>query len=670
MIELRLLGALQVRSSEPGASRPELTQPKRVALLMYLALAEPAGLHARDRLLALFWPEADDASARHSLRNALHALRLSLGDDVVMTRGEAWVGLDFSRLRCDVLELRAALAQGHLDQALALWHGDLAPGFFVSGAPEFERWLDEQRAALGQAMRATAWKHADASVRDGKAELAAVRLALRLDPGHEPGARRLMELLMRAGDRAGALQVYQDLAAWLARELEAAPSAETRRLAEALRRADPVELKVRAMVVPTVPDAHVPAAPATPVVRRRALSRRLLTLGLAGVMAVCGGVYLVRKPAPRFDPAAEAERAVLRLPARYRTDTAAYSSYLRGLTLRFQFRFAESRDTLAGLVDREPLYVPGLYGLAHAWIFLALNDETDPDAAWPRVNALARRALALDSTAASAWLVLASEDMYRRDDIPHAGLLIERARALDSLEPDAPGMQSVWFRMQGEMDSAVALARTAERLDPLSLFFARLTARQLFFARRYTESRQAYGRLMRDFPGARVRSYRDLAELYSAMGQPREAVEWLRRERAASGDSAGMMLLQPVATDAAARQALARDARSTIDRLDRAVSAGDHVPPSAYAVAYATLGDTTATLAWLDSMLPRRDSYIYHVPIDPALDFVRGTPRYRQWEARARLPSFTPASGVGRRASGVRRQASGVRRQASSRLAV
>ena len=61
---------------------------------------------------------------------------------------------------------------------------------------------------------------------------------------------------------------------------------------------------------------------------------------------------------------------MLRLPARYRADTAAYSSYLRGLTLRFQFRFGASRDTFATLVDRKPLYVPGLYGLAHAYIFM------------------------------------------------------------------------------------------------------------------------------------------------------------------------------------------------------------------------------------------------------------------------------------------------------------
>src|SRR5919107_3465762 len=129
MIDLRLLGAIEVRVTGPGGARAALTQPKRLALLAYLALAEPPGLHSRDALLALLWPEADDGSSRHSLRNALHALRHSLGDDVILARGESWVGLDLEGLRCDVLEVRAHLGAGRLDEAVTLCQGGLMPGF-------------------------------------------------------------------------------------------------------------------------------------------------------------------------------------------------------------------------------------------------------------------------------------------------------------------------------------------------------------------------------------------------------------------------------------------------------------------------------------------------------------------------------------------------------------
>jgi DNA-binding SARP family transcriptional activator/tetratricopeptide (TPR) repeat protein len=640
MIDLRLLGAVEIQAGRPDDGRPELTQPKRVALLIYLALAELSGLHSRDRLLAMLWPEAGDRSARHSLRNALHALRQALGDGAIVTRGEAWIGLDFRVIRCDVLELRAHLEAGRLDEAIALWKGELAPGFGVSGAPDFEQWLEEERSALAHAVRAAAWERADSLKGSGRDELAAVRRAVRLDPGDEPGVRRLMRLSVAAGDRGGALRAYQDLADWFARELETKPSAETQLLAEELR------AKVSADPAPRPPVADAasatPTAESSPVLdtmpRRRSIGRRAIALGAAGVLALVGGAtFLARGATSAAEPAAAAERVVLRLPARYRADTAAYSSYLRGITLRFQFRFAASRDTLAALVDREPLYVPGLYGLAHAWLLLGLNDLTDPNEAWPRIDALARRALALDSTAASAWLALASEDMFRQLDLPRAGERLNRARSLDPLDPDVAGMRSVWFRFQGEMDSAVTEARLAHQLDPLSLFFDRLVGKQLFFARRYEESRQVYARLLRDNRDW-LRADLDFAELYMAMGRPREAVPWLRRAREAEGDSVGAAALGTVATDADAARLLVADARRRIARLDSLSRAGERVPAVAYATAFAVMGDRAATLAWLDSMLAQRDSYIHQVRVDPSFDFVRTEPGYREWEKRSGLP--------------------------------
>jgi DNA-binding SARP family transcriptional activator len=654
MIDLRLIGGIEVRSSEVGGNRASLTQPKRLALLMYLALAEPAGQHSRDRLLALLWPDADDASSRHSLRNALHALRRALGDDAIVTRGESWIGLDFDVLECDVLELRAHLAAGRVEEAIALWSCDLAPGFHLSGAPEFDWWLEEQRTTLARGVRASAWHRARELEGTGAAEIDAVRRAIQIDPLNEPGTRRLMELLSAAGDRSGALRAYQDLADRLAHELETGPSAETHDAAQRLRGVASANEPARMREVPNTrqTSAAVIPAPAPPpdaITPTQPIRRRTFAIGLATAAALAGIAYLSQagvargsgaasSPVQAIDPAAAADRAALRLPPRYRADTAAFSSYLRGLTLRFQFQFRASRDTLAALVDRKPLYVPGLYALAHAWIFLALNDQSDPDDAWPRADVLARRALALDSTAANAWLVLASEDEYLHHDLARAGDGLTRARALDPFDPDVAGMRSVWFRFQGQMDSAVAEARLAYRLDPFSLMHERLVAKQLFYARRYEESRQAYLRMLQN-SRARTPGYRDLGQLSAAMGRPRDAVEWLRQAYAAEGDSAGAAALSGAATEAEARQLLAADARRTIARLERAALAHQRVKPANMAAAFAALGDTAATLRWLDSMRVRRDSYLLTVPVDPAFDFVRREPEYRTWQLRSGLPA-------------------------------
>lgn len=653
MIHLQVLGALEVGTAHSRGARHLVTQPKRLALLVYLALAEPTGLHARDRLLALLWPEADDRSSRHSLRNALHALRQALGEDAIVTRGEAFVGLDFAQVQCDALELRAHVAAGRFDEAVALWSGELLPGFHVSDVPEFERWLDAQRENLLRAARTAAWKRAAAVAGTGAAELEAMQVAHHLDSGDEPGARRLMRLLASSGDRAGALEVYGALAAHLSRELDTEPSAETRQLAMELRsNARDVAAPVPP-AAPTAPAASPPAPPSAtpapapttePIAPPRRRPRRLAAALGGGVLAVLAlALYLSRQSAHASTPQSEAERAVLRLPARYRADTAAYSSYLRGLTLRFAFHFAESRDTFVSLVDRKPLYVPGLYGLAHAYIFTALNEVTDPDETWPKIDVAARGALALDTTAASAWLALASEDMFWHIDLQRANERILRARRIDPFDPDIAGMRSVWFRFYGQMDSSIAEARLAHQMDPLSPLFGRLVAKQLFFARRYEESRQAFMQMVHD-DASWTRGYSDLAQLYTAMGRPRDAVEWLRKTRAAEGDSAGAAALPDVGTDAEARQLLTADARRTIAGLERRAQAGERVPSYLYAIAYARLGDTASTMQWLDTMVARHDSYVHQVRVDPVFDFVRPLPRYHAWAAGCGLPPLAPSA--------------------------
>src|SRR2546422_7475057 len=70
MIEFRLLGTLHLTDAEGREVTSLLTRSRRLALLAYLAAARPRGLHRRDTLLALFWPELDVEHARAALRQA------------------------------------------------------------------------------------------------------------------------------------------------------------------------------------------------------------------------------------------------------------------------------------------------------------------------------------------------------------------------------------------------------------------------------------------------------------------------------------------------------------------------------------------------------------------------------------------------------------------------
>jgi serine/threonine-protein kinase len=236
MLRLRTFGTLDLRRIGGDELRTVVAQPKRLALLAYLAIATPRGFHQRDKLLALFWPELDTERARAALNRAVYFLRRELGDDVIISRGDE-LGLDADRLSCDASSFDQALQAGRAREALDLYTGDLLPGFFVSNALGFEQWLEHERPRVRERASEAAWSLADEAEHDGNIALAAhwARRGVELAPFHEIGVQRLLVLLDRAGDRAGATEAYNRFAEDIARELELAPSPETRALIETIR---------------------------------------------------------------------------------------------------------------------------------------------------------------------------------------------------------------------------------------------------------------------------------------------------------------------------------------------------------------------------------------------------------------------------------------------------
>jgi TolB-like protein/DNA-binding SARP family transcriptional activator len=237
MFELRTLGSLDLTSSAGRPVSSVLVRPRRVALLCYLALGWPRAFHRRETLLALFWPERATEPARHALRQAVYVLRRGLGADAIVSRGDDSIAIAPERVRCDAAEFERALEEGRLNDGLALYRGDLLPGFHISGAPDFDRWLEDERSRLKQRAGEAAWGLAEARQQDGDASAAAkwARLAASFSPGDETSLRRLVALLDDLGDRTAALRAFEAFAWRLEQQYELEPSAETRSLVARVR---------------------------------------------------------------------------------------------------------------------------------------------------------------------------------------------------------------------------------------------------------------------------------------------------------------------------------------------------------------------------------------------------------------------------------------------------
>src|SRR5688500_18024361 len=93
MVRLRVLGVIDLRRDDGSSIDAVLRQPKRAALLTYLASCGGTR-RRRDVIVSMFWPEADDRHARDSLSAALSFLRRNLGPGGIATRGEEEIGCD------------------------------------------------------------------------------------------------------------------------------------------------------------------------------------------------------------------------------------------------------------------------------------------------------------------------------------------------------------------------------------------------------------------------------------------------------------------------------------------------------------------------------------------------------------------------------------------------
>lgn len=230
---LTLLGGFHARFE---SGRPlDVPTHKYRALLAYLALP-PGRAHPRDKLVALLWDGLRPAQGRTRLRQALLAIRRALGRAAGATLA---IEADTIALRADAVTVDAVEFQrlarrpegAVLEQAAGLYSGDLLAGLPIRDAP-FEEWLAAERLRLGelaiQALTRLLMLKQEAGELDAAVQVAHRLLAL--DPLQEPAHRALIDLYQRLGRRSDALRQYQACLDVLARELDAEPGPETRRL--------------------------------------------------------------------------------------------------------------------------------------------------------------------------------------------------------------------------------------------------------------------------------------------------------------------------------------------------------------------------------------------------------------------------------------------------------
>jgi TolB-like protein/DNA-binding SARP family transcriptional activator len=261
---LKLLGGPAL-DGETGAIGGRALRGHRLALLSVLAAAGGQPI-TRDKLIALLWPDSDTERARHLLSHSIYLLRQSLGEDVVLAAGDG-VRLNPERLHSDVREFADALERGDHERAVALYRGPFLDGFFLTDAPEFERWAEAERTRFGRGYAQGLEALAEAS--QARGDLTAAAQWWRAVAAHDPYsgrvAFRLMEALEAAGERSAAIRHARIHQILLREEIGAAPDPQVLALAERLRTGPAPASAADARANADPPDAASPAGDAPPL---------------------------------------------------------------------------------------------------------------------------------------------------------------------------------------------------------------------------------------------------------------------------------------------------------------------------------------------------------------------------------------------------------------------
>ena len=288
-------------------------------------------------------------------------------------------------------------------------------------------------------------------------------------------------------------------------------------------------------------------------------------------------------------------RAMARTP----TNLEAYNLYLKG-------RFHGNQRTREGLeraieyfreaVAIDPGFATGYAGLADAQSLLADHGLEPAAETMGQAKSAELRALDLDPNLAEAHTSLAFILSLYEWRWAEAGEHYRRAIRL------SPGYVAAhhWYScdylaLLGRMEEAVAEAKLAVQLDPLSPVIAESLAYVLLLARRYEEALEQSGKVAEMAPYF-YKAYTNQGRAYIQMGRYAEAIQMLERGLPLAGGVPSVLGALGQAHALAGNHARARAILAELAEMAKKA----HVTANAPALIHLGLGEKERALEWIE----------------------------------------------------------------------
>jgi len=298
----------------------------------------------------------------------------------------------------------------------------------------------------------------------------------------------------------------------------------------------------------------------------------------------------------------------------------AYQLYMRG---RYYWNKRTNDGVKQGLayfqkaIEKDPGYALAYAGVADSYAvgnggYLGLS----PHEARPKSKEAALKALELDDSLAEAHTTLADTYLYYEWDFANADQEFRRAIAANPNYPTAHQWYSECLYSVGRYDEAIAEAKHAQELDPLSPIISGSVAATLLYARKYDDSIEQFKKSMQMDPNISLEHW-DMAIAYAQKKMYPEAVAEWQKAMTLNGNSARAA----TAGEAYRLSGFQGFLQSWLDQLAKDPQAAQRAYNAARISAL--LGKNNEAVSWLQKAFTARGGQMVLLKCDPVFDPIR-----------------------------------------------
>ena len=325
----------------------------------------------------------------------------------------------------------------------------------------------------------------------------------------------------------------------------------------------------------------------------------------------------------------------LRLTAEERTrlkrspteNSEAYQHYLRGRHHWNQWTpdsFRRAAECFEQAIRVDPGFALAWAGLSDAWGTMGYYGLLPTQAAMAKARPAALKALELDDRLAEAHVTMAFVREFADWSWEGAEREFREAIRLDPRHATAHAFYGLFSVAAGETEEGIARALRARDLDPLSAIANINVGWSYMFAHRYDLAIEALRQTMELDPGF-VQAQATLAGAYMFAGDYERAARMLAEHRHMWG---GPLPGAAVLPEVLARGGVSAFLDTQLELMEAA--GGDSVYPQIAVAAVQTLaGRVEEALSRLERIVDERNGQSVFLFVEPALDRLRGEPRFQ-----------------------------------------